>query len=357
MSDKKLLFTKKKIVWNKWKHLKGVNPVTAAFHVGNCIGDYPLGTKSIINNPECVCPVLSEEFDGAEVTQPLLAGLSASECKDAFQFDQLANDFCKVDANNFKSALGPPGDTCSNRDNNNTLRLRYCKLEDKIKGDGECTKTKLGEDKYHEAAKAYCDANPTAQWCKCYNVLNKVCETNMNAYGCEKAYGELDEKKGDLGLCDENYKFDCVDEDDTTQGVIGYKILKDVRHCRPGVCNDGYIPKDSTKGCEKSYFICDNNLDVRTMTDSEIVIKCNYGRDKTPDWMDEPGRGGSTAAERLRRRSPPFNKPPWNKLPITRWPRKFRWRDPNVRYITQYSVSSLSSCIMCISLIMLSRRG
>ena len=32
------------------------------------------------------------------------------------------------------------------------------------------------------------------------------------------------------------------------------------------------------------------------MTDSEIVIKCNYGRDKTPDWMDEPGRGGSNSS-------------------------------------------------------------
>ena len=268
----------------------------------------------------------------------------------------MADAFCKHDADNFKAALGPPGDTCISRDRNNAGRLKYCKLEDKIKGDGECTKTKLGEDKYHEAAKVFCDANPTDKWCKCYNVLNKVCETNMNAYGCAKAYGELDEKKNDLGLCDANYKFDCVDEDDTSKGVVGYKILKDVRHCRPGVCNDGYIPKDSTKGCEKSYFICDNYLDVRTMTDDEIVIKCNYGRDKTPDWMDEPGRGGSTAAERAKRRSPPFNKPPWNKLPITRWPRKFRWADPNVRHITRYSVSSLSSCIMCISLIMLSRK-
>jgi len=353
MSGKTFKFLKSNIDWSKWDKTKDSNPVQVFVHYANCIKNHNPDNL----DPNCTCALLAEEFNGAEVTQPLLAGLSASECKDAFRFDNLANGFCNVDANNFKSALGPPGDTCSKRDNNNTLRLRYCKLEDKIKGDGECTKTKLGEDKYHHAAKAYCDANPTAKWCNCYNVLNKVCETNMNAYGCDKAYGELDEKKNDFGLCDANYKFDCVDEDDTTQGVVGYKILKDVRHCRPGVCNDGYIPKDSTKGCEKSYFMCDNYLDVRTMTDSEIVIKCNYGRDKTPDWMDEPGRGGSTASERLRRRSPPFNKPPWNKLPITRWPRKFRWSDPNVRYITQYSISSLSSCIMCISLIMLSRGG
>jgi hypothetical protein len=106
-------------------------------------------TEECINNhnpdnidPDCVCLRLADEFDGAEVTQPLLAGLSASKCKDAFKFDELANDFCNVDANNFKSALGPPGDTCISRDNNNSNRLKYCKLEDKIKSDGECTKTK-----------------------------------------------------------------------------------------------------------------------------------------------------------------------------------------------------------------------
>ena len=159
MSDKKLKFIadEKGIDWSKWEKVKDWNIVDVARHLHNCIRFHDPDNI----NPDCTCAYLAKEFDGAEVTQPLLAGLSASECKDAFKFDELANNFCNVDANNFKSALGPPGDTCSNRDNNNSNRLKYCKLEDKIKGDGECTKTKLGEDKYHEAAKAYCDANPT----------------------------------------------------------------------------------------------------------------------------------------------------------------------------------------------------
>jgi len=347
--NKTIKFSKSNIDWSKWEKTKDMNPNEVGVHIHNCIKNHNPDNL----DPNCTCVYLAEEYDGTEITAQHIVGLYASQCKDAFKWDEIVNNFCKVDPNNFKSSTGKPGDSCAARDSDGTMRLNYCKLEDKIKSDGECTKTKMGEDKYHEVAKAYCDANPTDMWCKCYNVLNKVCEKNMNAYGCDKAYGDLEKNKNAFGICNENHKFDCVDEDDTSKGVIGYKILKDVKHCRPRVCDDGYIPKDSTKGCEDKYFICDDYLDVRTMTNDEIIVKCNYGRDKTPDWMKEPGRSGSTAAERAKRRYPPFDKPPWNKLPITQWPRTFRWVDPNVRYITQYSVSSLLSCILCIFMVML----
>ena len=351
-SGKKLNFSAADVDWSKWDKTKDLQEIPKLMtHMHNCQVNHDPDNL----DPNCTCVLLANEYDGTEISQPILQGLYASECKDAFKWDKIAGNFCNVDENNFKSALGPPGDSCINRDTDNTMRLKYCKIEDKIKSDGECTKSKLGETKYHEAAKTYCDANPTDRWCNCYNILNNVCKTNMNAYGCSKSYGDLEKKKNDFGLCDANYKHDCIDDDDTTKGVVGYKILNENKHCRPGVCDDGYIPKDSTKGCEESYFMCDNYIDIRSMTDDEIVVKCNYGRDKTPEWMKQPGSSGSTAAERAKRRSPPFNKPPWNKLPITRWPRKFRWADPNVRYITQYSVSSISSCILCISLIMFSR--
>ena len=130
MSDKKLKFSKSNIDWSKWDKSKDIFEtsekisrllekkidLTKSKYYRNCINNH--NPDNI--DPNCVCALLAEEFDGAEVTQPLLAGLSASECKDAFKFDELANNFCNVDANNFKSALGPPGDTCSSRDNNNT---------------------------------------------------------------------------------------------------------------------------------------------------------------------------------------------------------------------------------------------
>ena len=134
MSGKTLKFTTEKgIDWTKWEIYKDWNPVDIIRHISSCIRDHDPDNI----NPDCTCALLADEFDGAEITQPLLAGLSASECKDAFKFDELANGFCNVDANNFKSALGPPGDTCISRDRNNAIRLKYCKLEDKIKGDGK----------------------------------------------------------------------------------------------------------------------------------------------------------------------------------------------------------------------------
>ena len=130
MSDKKLKFSKSNIDWSKWDKTKDIFEtsekisrllekkidMTKSKYYRNCINNH--NPDNI--DPNCVCALLAEEFDGAEVTQPLLAGLSASECKDAFKFDELANNFCNVDANNFKSALGPPGDTCISRDNNNS---------------------------------------------------------------------------------------------------------------------------------------------------------------------------------------------------------------------------------------------
>ena len=98
MSGKTLKFSKGNIDWSKWDKTKDLNPVQVFAHVRNCINNH--NPDNI--DPNCVCALLAEEFDGAEVTQPLLAGLSASECKDAFKFDQLANNFCNVDANNFK---------------------------------------------------------------------------------------------------------------------------------------------------------------------------------------------------------------------------------------------------------------
>ena len=89
MSDKKVIFSKGNIDWTKWEKTKDMNPVDVGVHIHNCNVNYDEDNL----DPDCTCAYLAKEFDGAEVTQPLLAGLSASECKDAFRFDEFSQWF------------------------------------------------------------------------------------------------------------------------------------------------------------------------------------------------------------------------------------------------------------------------
>ena len=99
------------------------------------------------------------------------------------------------------------------------------------------------------------------------------------------------------------------------------------------------------------------DIDIRTLSDSDIILKCQLGDDDSlPPFMQNPNTVGKSRLERLKKRYPPFDTFPLNKTQITRWPITWRWSDPNVRYISGYSVSMLTSCIMCIMLIFMSGR-
>lgn len=199
--------------------------------------------------------------------------------------DEIVREYCS-DIEKFPEVVGNAGRTCEDY---GASREEYCRaLPKRIKGKGEghreCTKTKLGTNTYVSVANSYCQTHPTDEWCKCYNLVNKVCDTNMEAFGCKAAHEPLDGNKEAFGNVKELEDAERAverGEDGAEQRLAevkaknGYSILKEKTHCRPNACDSGYIPPNSTTGCAASYKICDEDMDIRAMSNSDIIIACN----------------------------------------------------------------------------------
>lgn len=287
-----------------------------------------------------------EKFPLNSVTLSALA--ANTDCKDYFGYDTLVTEFCG-DVENIESSVGD-GKTCKDFDTDGSKAKQFCLAKENSTDDEPrmrvrtdfCNSTNL-KGKYKETAEKFCQDYPKNPWCKCYNITNNVCDVSswnmQNAAGCKDFIENLDNNQ--------KYFKD------------GYDILRENAKCRPRVCDDSsrtYVPQGALDSCQPSYRICDKDLNIRALSNSDIVLKCNRGMSpaEVPKWFD-------SAVERARNsdgREPPFDQYPWNKLPITRWPNRFRWRDKNVRYLTYASTASVSMCCFCMMLVFsaLSRR-
>jgi hypothetical protein len=281
-----------------------------------------------------------KKFPITSETLTALTGVENGACKAYFGYSNLVKEFCN-DVSNFESSVGG-GKTCKDFDADGSQAKKFC-LGKKNPTDSEprmrkrtelCNGTYL-KGKYVETSEEFCKKYPKNSWCKCYNVSNKVCDKsswNMeNAFGCKEVIENLDKNK-------DFFK-------------DGYDILRENAKCRPRVCDDSsrvYIPEGSLNSCKASYNMCGKDLNIRSMSNSDIVLACNAGMSPSelPDWWENIDKW---AAEDDR--EPPFDKYPWNKLPITRFPKRFRWRDKNVRYLTYASGASVVSCCLCLMLI------
>jgi hypothetical protein len=111
-----------------------------------------------------------------------------------------------------------------------------------------------------------CDTNPEAAGCRYYTIL----EENKNAFSTREERAELEEG----------------------EDVASYTILKTKGHCRPRSCDSGYIPPNVKSDCAATYPICGEDIDIRTYTNNNIAVKCNYDPDRLPtfpDWWSEEG--------------------------------------------------------------------
>lgn len=325
-------------IWRGETNNKG--PTSPEERLGAYWAGSDLDNDQIAERSICQCYEVAKYANGLKVSAPLLSTLAvvAPECMGPLDHEGLTNTFCKDPLNFNQMQVGANnGDTCIARDLNGSVRKEFCKMETNIKSDGKCTKATLGEDTYEEIAKHYCDNNITDSWCKCYNLTSGKCNEDGLAYGCNEAVQELERKKDAFGM-------------------DGYNILKANIHCRPRACTFGYIPKGTGTDCKSSYHFCDQDIDIRTSTDSDIILKCQLGDDSLPDFMTNPNSSGMTRLERLKKRFPPFDTFPLNKTQITRWPINWNLSDPNAKYIAGYSVSVLTSSIICFMLMGMSGR-
>jgi len=220
-------------------------------------------------------------------------------CETTFGYDTLADEFCQS-LENYDSQIGD-GQTCgTSRDANNTMRSRWCLNEEgpdtnmsngiligsdavnRLKVNSKCSQAMLS-NKYDETWTKYCKAKPGDSHCTCYNMKNNVCGTHPGAAGCTY-YKVLEENKEAFSTKEER---DALEEGEE---VASYNILKTKGHCRPRSCDSGYIPPNVKSDCESTYPICGKDIDIRTNTNTNIAVKCNYDSDKLtslPDWWNE----------------------------------------------------------------------
>ena len=167
------------------------------------------------------------------------------------------NNFCSNPENWLKN---PGGGTCQERDTGKTIGKAYCQVGDRIKTSGSCSYEYLG-DIYHELAVKYCQT-PDGQadpWCSCYNIVNKVCDTNNNAAGC----------------LDKAISFDPLLEATPEEFKTAWAGLEP---CYGGVCQGNkYIVPNANQNCNKPIKICKQELDSTNITDSSIEMVCNLG--------------------------------------------------------------------------------
>ena len=295
-------------------------------------------------------------------------------------YGRVVKKYCDDNENISKSVGG--GLTCEDF---GASREEWCSVDERIKTEPSCSKPLIGNDLYHKIAKAYCIANPEDEWCTCYNLKNNVCERTAipmesTAAGCKHAHGIINENKKAFGPAVAMQSAESKVESTTegtpehTEAVAnlaelkkkdGYPILVDNVHCRPDACESvlggGYIPENPKGSCAASYNFCDQDIDIRNMSNMDIVLACNTGFPYVkPDWWDDE------LVDIQKTRKFPYNKFPLNKTPMFRFPfekkgksgkrRKFKWKSKNDRYHA-YSAGGLSftSCLCCIIFMVISR--
>jgi hypothetical protein len=305
--------------------------------------------------------------------QMLYSGLSGEAADPRIDlYGRVVKKYCD-DIENISKSVG--GDlTCEDF---GASREEWCSVDERIKTEPSCSKPLIGNEMYHRIAEAYCIANPGDEWCTCYNLKNNVCERTAipmesTAAGCKHAHGIINENKKAFGpaiaMQSAESKVESATEGtpEHTEAVKnlaelkkldGYPILVDNVHCRPDACESvlggGYIPENPKGSCLASYNFCDQDIDIRNMSNIDIIIACNTGLPYVkPDWWDDP------IVPYEKKRKFPYNKFPLNKTPMFKLPKlkKFRWKSKNDRYHA-YSAGgvSVTSCLCCIIFMILMR--
>ena len=305
--------------------------------------------------------------------QMLYSGLSDKPADPRINlYGRVVKKYCD-DNENINKQIGG-GLTCEDM---GASREEWCSVDQRIQTEPSCSKPLIGDEVYHRVAEAYCIANPEDEWCTCYNLKNNVCERTAipmesTAAGCKHAHGIINENKKAFGpaIAIQSAESKVASATEGTPAhteavknlaelkkLDGYPILVDNVHCRPDACESvlggGYIPENPKGSCAASYNFCDQDIDIRNMSNMDIVIACNTGLPYVkPDWWDDP------IVPYVKKRKFPYNKFPLNKTPMFKLPKlkKFRWKSKNDRYHA-YSAGGLSftSCLCCIIFMVISR--
>jgi len=227
------------------------------------------------NNTGCAGSGQSYEKSGGTVYRCFYSDTDQSQLNNLYEgkgtnseliamHSSLKTKFCAIPANAFKN---PGGGKCLEFQGGADIAKQYCSTANHIVVDSSCTIANLGSTNYPLVADAYCKsakgiADP---WCSCYNVKNKVCNTNSAAAGCEK----------------KRQTFDKLVE----ASPVGFKNVWDgMETCFGLVCQEGakYRPAGFNDFCNKPVQICVQSFDIQGIADSPINATCNLSSSNTP---------------------------------------------------------------------------
>jgi hypothetical protein len=200
-------------------------------------------------------------------------------------YTSLADTFCADSNNVFEN---PGGGTCSGRNEGQALAMEYCSVGSRIKGgttggDPNCTTQALG-DNYALVAAAYCNTSTgrADTFCKCHNVTNGVCDTDSTAAGCAKKKQTFDK---------------LVDATPSGQK----DVWSGMESCFGQVCTGTgvFIPPNVNQNCDKSVNVCIQDIDIGSMTDSNIQATCDIDAGGPPSVGSPPTSSQLSAQEEL----------------------------------------------------------
>ena len=182
----------------------------------------------------------------------------------------LKDTFCRDPENITKN---PGGGTCLEFDSAKTIAKEYCSKNNRMATSAVCTRENLANF-YDKLAEDYCKTTngQADDWCSCYNVINKVCDTNNDAAGC----------------LDKAINYDPLVEATPNDFKTAWAGLEG---CYGGVCQGNkYIVPNANQNCNKPIKICKQELDAGNISESSVEMVCNLGDDV--DGYDGSSDGG-----------------------------------------------------------------
>lgn len=232
----------------------------------------------------CIYPKTGEA--GATSLRTLNEATKASNMDT--MYSSLADKFCEDSNNVFER---PGAQTCLERSAGAALAVKYCEVGKRIKGaagkadggDENCSAdlNSLGSN-YAAVAEKYCKT-PTGRadtFCKCYNVTNGICDAHPTAAGCPKKKETFDKL--------------------VAATPSGQKdVWSGMESCFGRVCTGTgvFIPPNSNQNCDKSVNVCIQDIDIGSMTDSNITPVCDIKSGDGSPSVSEPQTSSQLSAQ------------------------------------------------------------
>jgi hypothetical protein len=232
----------------------------------------------------CIYPKTGKA--GADALKTLHGAKGNYKSNESDMHTSLAGTFCADSNNVFES---PGGETCLARSTGAALAKTYCQVVEpdgtvRIKSDPNCTVENLFQANYDEVAKNYCNTalGRADTFCKCHNVTSGVCDANPTAAGCPKKKETFDKLVAATPS----------DQQDVWSGM---------ESCFGRVCTGTgvFIPPNSNQNCDKTVNVCIQDIDIGSMTDSNITPVCDIKSGDGSPSVSEPSAAQDSAQSEL----------------------------------------------------------